>query len=169
MNSIVLIFIGVVLIDASLKKLNLLELYKEGIKKTIPIIIPLFTTMLSFFLFVQCLKASHFLSYLEILFQHLCHYLKIPIDILVLAFLRPISANASLSYLSYFYETYGVDHALSLLATLIQSSSDTTLYVISFYFSSIKMKSTRYAVGLGLFLDFLAFLFSLIIYLKMFA
>ena len=95
-------------------------------------------------------------------------FLQIPIDILVLGLLRPVSANASLSYLYSFYEIFGVDHPLSLLATLIQSGSDTTFYVVTLYFSSIHMKKTRYALPVGLTMDFLSVIFAIMIYLKMF-
>lgn len=169
MNRYILLFIGVILIDACLKKLDVLDLYIEGVKNTISIVLPLFSTMLSFMLFVQCLKASGFITYLEYLLMPICQILKIPIDIIILGVLRPISANASLSYLYDFYLSYGVDHVLSLLGTLIQCGSDTTLYVISLYFSSVKMNNTRYAIWLGLLLDFLAVIISVIIYLKMFA
>ena len=63
---------------------------------------------------------------------------------------------------------FGFDHPLSLLSTLIQSGSDTTMYVITLYFSSIKMKNTRYALWVGLTMDFLSVLFAIMIYLKMF-
>ena len=87
---------------------------------------------------------------------------------ILLGLLRPVSANASLSYLYSFYEMFGVDHPLSLLATLIQSGSDTTFYVVTLYFSSIHMKKTRYALPVGLTMDFLSVIFAIMIYLKMF-
>ena len=169
MNRIFIVFICVVFIDAILKKINIFDEFIEGVKSTFSIVPSLFTTMVAFMLFVQCLKCSGFIECLQNIFTPVCDFLNIPIDIIVLALLRPISANASLSYLYQFYTTYGVDHALSLLATLIQCGSDTTLYVISLYFSSLRIKNTRYSIYLGLFLDFLAVVFSLIIYLKTFA
>ena len=102
------------------------------------------------------------------LFSPLLSLLHIPIDIIVLGLLRPVSANASLTYLYSFYETFGVDHPLSLLATLIQSGSDTTFYVVTIYFSSIHMKRTRYALPIGLIMDCLSVIFAIMIYLKMF-
>jgi len=169
MNKCMIIFICIVFIDAVIKKINIFEIFIEGVKSTFSIVISLFTTMLSFMLFVQCLNASGFMQCLEILLKPLCQLLNLPIDIFVLGLLRPLSANASLSYLYNFYQNYGPDHSLSLLATLIQCGSDTTLYVVSLYFSSLKIKNTRYAIPLGLFLDFLAIVFALIIYLKTFA
>lgn len=169
MNKYIILFVSVVFIDAMIKKLNIFDIFIDGVKSTFSIAVPLFTTMISFMLFVQCLKGSGLINGLQHLFLPICQFLNIPIDIIILALLRPISANASLSYLYHFYSTYGVDHALSLLATFIQCGSDTTLYVISLYFSSLKIKNTRYSLYLGLFLDFLAVIFSLIIYLKIFA
>lgn len=169
MNRWIIIFICIVFIDAIFKRINIFDVFIDGVKNTFTIIIPLFTTMLAFMLFVQCLNASGVIQYLGSLLQPICQLLNIPIDIIVLSLLRPISANASLSYLYTIYQNYGIDHSLSLLATLIQCGSDTTLYVVSLYFSSLKIKNTRYAIPLGLFLDFLAVIFALIFYLKTFA
>lgn len=168
MNRIIIVFILIVFINAIIKKINIFEVFLEGIKDSFHIIKPLFSTLLAFMLFVQCLKSCGIIDLLQKLFYPFCSKLKIPIDILILGILRPISANASLSYLYDFYNSYGVDHPLSLLATIIQCGSDTTLYVISLYFSSLKIKNTRYAVFLGLFLDFLAVLLAIFCYNKIF-
>ena len=118
--------------------------------------------------FIQLLQSSGTIDLLSHLFSPLLSLLHIPIDIIVLGLLRPVSANASLTYLYSFYETFGVDHPLSLLATLIQSGSDTTFYVVTIYFSSIHMKRTRYALPIGLIMDCLSVIFAIMIYLKMF-
>jgi spore maturation protein B len=121
---------------------------------------------MAFMLFVGLLRSSGTIDVLSSLFQPLIQAIGIPIDVFVLGMLRPISANASLSFLYSIYEVFGVDHPLSLLSTLIHS--DTTMYVITLYFSSIKMKNTRYALWVGLTMDFLSVLFAIMIYLKMF-
>ena len=105
---------------------------------------------------------------LSLLLKPLIQSIGIPIDIFILGILRPVSANASLSFLYSLYQVFGVDHPLSLLGTLIQSGSDTTLYVVTLYFSSIHMKNTRYAIWIGLLMDVLSVVFAIIIYLKMF-
>ena len=80
--------------------------------------------------------------------------------------IRPFSSNASLSILVKIFNTYGVDHAISLLASMIQSGSDTTFYVVSLYFGSIGLNNSSYALILGLWLDFVTCLLSLLIYLQ---
>ena len=144
------------------------ELFIDGVKDALTLLKPIFTTLMAFMLFVQLLRSSGTIEVLSSLFQPLIQSLHLPIDIFILGFLRPISANASLSFLYSFYEVFGVDHPLSLLASLIQSGSDTTMYVVALYFSSIKMKDTRYALWVGLTMDFLSVVFAIMIYLKMF-
>ena len=168
MNKIIIIFIFIVMIDGLIKRKNLFDLFLEGVQEGLSLIKPLFTTMIAFMLFVQLLRNSGFIDILSLVLEPLITYLQIPIDIFILGLLRPISANASLSFLYTIYNVFGVDHPLSLLSTLIQSGSDTTLYVISLYFSSIHMKNTSYALWIGLMMDFLAFMFAFIFYLKIF-
>lgn len=168
MNKVIVIFLLIVFIDGIIKQCHLFELFIEGVKEALTLIKPIFTTLMAFMLFVQLLRSSGTIDILSALFQPLIQQLQIPIDIFVLGILRPISANASLSFLYSFYEVFGVDHPLSLLATLIQSGSDTTMYVVALYFSSIQMKNTRYALWIGLMMDFLSVMLAIMIYLKMF-
>ena len=167
MNKIVFILLLCVFIDGLIKHYPLFDLFIEGVKDALTLFQTLFTLM-AFMVFVQLLQSSGTIELLSHLFQPVLQFLQIPIDILVLGLLRPVSANASLSYLYSFYEIFGVDHPLSLLATLIQSGSDTTFYVVTLYFSSIHMKKTRYALPVGLTMDFLSVIFAIMIYLKMF-
>ena len=74
-------------------------------------------------------------------------------DVLSLAFLRPVSGNASLAMLNNIYTKYGVDSFSGILASLIQGANDTTIYILALYFSSIKIKKIRYALFVGLIAD----------------
>lgn len=168
MNKIVLIFLLCVFIDGLFKHLSLFDYFIEGVKDAFQLFQTLFMTLMAFMVFVQLLQSSGTIELLSHFFSPILDFLHIPVDILILGLLRPVSANASLSYLYSFYEIFGVDHPLSLLATLIQSGSDTTFYVVTLYFSSIHMKKTRYALPIGLTMDCLSVIFAIIIYLKMF-
>lgn len=168
MNKIIIIFLIIVFIDGLIKKCNMFDMFIDGVKDALILIKPIFTTLIAFMLFVELLRSSGFIDILSFVIQPIIQWIGIPIDIVILGFLRPISANASLSFLYSIYELFGVDHPLSLLATLIQSGSDTTLYVITLYFSTIHVKNTRYALWVGLFMDFLAVLLAIIFYLKVF-
>jgi len=168
MNKVMIIFFIIVFIDGLLKHQHLFELYIDGVKDAFTLIQPLFTTLMAFLLFVQLLRYSGTIEILGSFFEPFLRFIGIPIDIFILGLLRPVSANASLSFLYSIYEVFGVDHPLSLLSTLIQSGSDTTLYVVTLYFSSLQMKNTRYALWIGLFMDALSVILAIMIYLKMF-
>lgn len=168
MNKVIIIFLMIVFIDGLIKRSNMFDMFIDGVKDALKLIKPIFTTLIAFMLFVSLLRSSGFIDVLSSFVQPVIQWISIPIDIFILGFLRPISANASLSFLYSIYELFGVDHPLSLLATLIQSGSDTTLYVITLYFSTIHMKKTKYAIWLGLLMDALAVCLAIIFYLKIF-
>ena len=60
---------------------------------------------------------------------------------------------------------YGVDHPYSILGSIVQTGSDTTFYVVTLYFGSIKLQNNRYALKLGLWLDAIACLLAIIAFL----
>ncbi len=168
MNRAIIIVFLLVFVDGLIKKAPLFDLYKDGVKEALTLIKPLFITIFTFMIFVSFLRSSGFVDILSYVLQPILTFLKIPVDILVLGILRPVSGSASLSFLYTIYEFFGIDHPLSLLSTLIQSGSDTTLYVVALYFSSIKMSNTKYAIPIGLTMDFLCFVFAIIIYMNLF-
>lgn len=84
-------------------------------------------------------------------------------EIFPMIFLRPISGNAALAYLSQVYATHGPDSFLGFLASVIQGATDTTIYVLALYFSSIKIKNSRYALWVGLAADFFGILAAFIV------
>ena len=168
MNKMIIFLLIIVFIDAIIKKCPVFDMFIDGVKEALQLIKPIFTTLMAFMLFVELLRSSGCIDLLSYLFQPLIQWVHIPVDIFILGFLRPISANASLSFLYSIYEIFGVDHPISLLGTLIQSGSDTTLYVITLYFSSIHLSNSRYALWVGLFMDFIAVVIAIVFYLKVF-
>ena len=61
------------------------------------------------------------------------------------------------------FETYGVDSKTGMLSTLIQGGSDTTIYIIALYFSSIKMKKTGHSILVGILTDLAMFLMAFVV------
>lgn len=164
MNKFMIIFLAVLFIYCIYKKINIFEIYIDGVKDSLKLIVPIFTSMLAFYLFVSLFKTC---GIIHVLNNLLSPYIPIPFEVFVIALFRPISANVSLSYLYTLYKQFGVDHIYCLFASLIQCSSDTTLYVVNLYFSSLHIKDTRGTIKLGLFMDFLAFFIAFLILLKM--
>jgi spore maturation protein B len=57
-------------------------------------------------------------------------------------------------------ESSGADSFVSACASVIMGSSDTAIYVMSLYFSSVGVKKTRYALPVSLFLMLFCIFFS---------
>lgn len=51
------------------------------------------------------------------------------------------------------FKKFGVDSLFGTMASVIQGSTDTTLYVIALYFSSVGIKKIRNSLWIGLFAD----------------
>jgi spore maturation protein B len=57
-------------------------------------------------------------------------------------------------------ENCGADSLAAACASVIMGSSDTAVYVLSLYFSSVGVKKTRYALPVSLFLMLFCIFFS---------
>ena len=61
------------------------------------------------------------------------------------------------------FKTYGPDSYLGKIASIIQGSTDTTIYILGLYFSSVGIKKIKYSLIVGLLADLFAIIFSIII------
>ena len=80
-----------------------------------------------------------------------------------MAILRPISGTASLSIMNDIFIKYGPDSFAGILASTIQGSTDTTIYVIALYYGSIKVTKIKHTLINGLFADLVGIIVSFII------
>ena len=60
-------------------------------------------------------------------------------------------------------KVYGPDSFIGRVASVIQGSTDTTIYILSLYFSSIGFKKTKYALTVGLLADLCAIILSIVV------
>lgn len=152
-----------VLIHGILKKVDVYDVFIEGTKESFGMILELFPTLLGMILGINIFLKS---GVLEFVLQGLApffSYLKIPLEIIPMAIMRPISGSSTLAILNNIYETFGPDGYLGTLASVIQGSTDTTFYVLTLYFGSIGIKKIRYAMWAGLSADLIGIVTSIII------
>jgi spore maturation protein B len=64
------------------------------------------------------------------------------------------------------YQIYSPNSLTGQISSLIQGCSDTTIYVITIYFSSVSIKKTHYTVYVGLLTDLITFVLAIILGLK---
>ena len=133
----IIIFFGYV------KKCDIYDSFVDGAIDGLKIVIEILPVLLAMIFAVNIFVGSGILDVIGGKFK----------EVIPMVMLRPISGNASLAMLSKIYQTCGVDSYISFLASVIQGSTDTTIYVLALYFGSIKIKNSRYALPVGVFAD----------------
>ncbi len=136
------------------------DTFIEGSKESYKMIVNLFPTLLAMILGINLLLESNILN---ILANFISKFVPIYQEVIPIALLRPISGSSSLALLNNIYLTKGVDSYISILASVIIGSTETTFYVISLYFSIIGIKKIRYALKVSLIADLISFIISIIV------
>ena len=86
----------------------------------------------------------------------------IPAEVVPLALIRPISGTAALGMTTDLIAVYGPDSFIGRLASVMQGSTDTTLYVLTVYFGAVGIKNGD-ALKVGLLADLIGVVASIII------
>lgn len=123
----------------------------------------LFPTFIAMILAINLFVNSGFLDFFLSLFKPLFNLINVPVEILPLAIVRPISGSASLAYLNNIFTHYGPDSFIGLLSSVLQGCTDTTLYIITLYFGSIGIKKIKYSLFAGLCADLIGIIASIVI------
>lgn len=156
---VVLIIIGVAII----KKVNVYDEFVSGAKEGLSMGISIFPYLIGMIFGINILLRSDILNHLFIFLKPVFDVIKIPVEILPMAMIRPISGNASFAVMIDIIKTYGVDSYLGRIVSVMQGATDTTIYVISLYFGSIGIKNIRYALKAGLFADLITLIMSVLL------
>lgn len=67
--------------------------------------------------------------------------------------MKPLSGSGARGMMIDAMGTYGADSFVGRLASVVQGSTDTTLYVVALYYGSVAIKNTRYTVPYSLLAD----------------
>lgn len=139
------------------------DLFFNGAKKGLEITINIFPTLIGLFFAIGLLNNSGIIDYITKLIEPILKFFKFPKEILPLALLRPISGSASLALATDIIKNNGVDSNIGLIASVIMGSTETTLYTIAVYCSSIKIKNTRKIIIPALLADITGIIVSILI------
>lgn len=160
--AIPLIIVFIILYGLKEKK-KVFDIFLEGAKEGIEIVVQLFPTLLGIFLAIGLLRNSGILDFIIQIISPVTNFLKIPSQILPLAMLRPISGSASMGVAVDIMEKYGVDSLIGTIASTIMGSTETTFYTIAIYTACIKVKKIRFVLAAALLADLAGIVSSVII------
>lgn len=143
------------------KKVNVYDEFITGTKESFGMITSMFPTFLGMIFGVNLFLNSGIVDAIFSLLTPVINFLKIPLEVVPMAILRPISGSSTLAILNHIFEQSGPDSLVGILASIIQGSTDTTLYIITLYFGCIGIKKIKYALWAGLFADLMGLIASI--------
>lgn len=164
---VVPIIILTVLIYGIKKNVNVYDSFLEGAKSSFEIIFSIFPSILAMILGVNIFINSGLINVIFEALRPVFNVIKVPVEIIPMALMRPISGSSSLAILNNILSSFGPDSLIGRISSIIQGSTDTTFYVISLYFGSIGIKKIKYSLWVGLFADIIGIISSIVV-VKMF-
>lgn len=162
-NYFIPIIVIIILVYGIYKKVNIFDTFLLGVKEGLKTSINLFPTIFAMIIAINLLTTSGFIFNIVNIFKPIFNKLSLPIEVLPLGLLRPISGSASLTMLSEILNIYGPDSFIGRIASVMQGSTDTTIYIISLYFASIGIKKIKYSLLVGLLSDLISIILSIFI------
>ena len=147
-----LMIIGI-LISGIIKKVPVYEEFVEGAKDGFKVSVTIIPYLVAIIVGISMFKASGAIDLISQAFGGLMQKLSIPVDIIPIMITRSLSGSATLGLFSDIVTTHGTESYVTKLAAIMVGSSETTFYVLAFYFGSIGIKKYRYALLTGIIAD----------------
>lgn len=142
------------------EKNKVYDIFLEGAKEGVQVVINIFPTLIGIFLAVGALRSSGLIDAIVNCIKPVIQLFNIPAEIMPLALLRPISGSASMAVATDILSKYGVDSTIGLIASTIMGSTETTFYTIALYTSAVGIKKIRFVLVAALIADLTGMLIS---------
>lgn len=150
---IIPLFILFTILYGTCKKIRVYDSFIEGAKEGPGIILNIFPYLLTIFVAIKGFQASGAFDYVKNAFHSVFALLDIPIEVISMAIIKPLSGSASTALFTDIVQTTGPDSIATKMTAVIMGSAETTFYVLAVYLGAISIKKTRYLVPVCLFAD----------------
>ena len=157
------LIILIIVIYGLVEKKEIFDVFIEGAKDGIKIIINIFPTLIGLFLAVGTLRSSGVIDIVISFLEPILNLINFPSEIMPLAILRPISGSSSIAIATDIMKQFGVDSQIGMMASVIMGATETTLYTIAVYSSSVKIKKTRFVLIAALTADIVGIITSVVV------
>ncbi len=157
------LIIFLILMHGVVEKKKIFDLFLEGAEEGVKLTLNIFPTLVGLFVAISLLRSSGIIDFLTNCISPVLDVMKFPKEIMPLAMLRPISGNASIAVATDIIKNFGVDSKIGLMAATIMGSTETTIYTIAVYTSSIKVNKTRFILIASLLADIAGIVTSVVI------
>ena len=159
MPSIILIIV----VYGIVEKIKIFDVFLEGAKDGIEIVISIFPTLIGLFVAIGALRSSGILDFIISIVSPILNKINFPTEIMPLALIRPISGSSAIAVETDIMKNYGVDSKFGLMSAVIMGSTETTFYTIAVYSASVGIKKTRFVLFASLVADFVGIFVSVLV------
>ena len=157
------ILVLIIIVYGLYKKVDIYEVFIMGVKEGLTMSINIFPTIFAMSLAINIIIKSNVLNvFIDFIFP-LTDIFLIPKEVLPLSILRPISGSSTLILLDNILKVYTPDSFIGRVASIIQGSSDTTIYIIGLYFGSVGIKKIKHSLFVRLLSDFICVIISVFV------
>ena len=162
-------FIGAILLFLLVgikKKVPIFEAFIDGAKDGFHTVVTIIPYQVALFVGISLFRECGALLYITDGLSWCFSHVGIDTDFcaaLPCALLKPFNGAGARAMMLDVFQTYGVDSFVGHVASTIQGSTDTTMYILAVYFGSVGVKRFRYATSYGLMADFIGVTAAIII------
>ena len=146
-----------------LERKKVFDIFLDGAKEGVSVVFNIFPTLVGLFVAIGALRSSGIIDLIVNFLTPVFNLVNFPTEILPLALIRPISGSSSIAVATDIMKNFGVDSNIGLIASVIMGSTETTVYTIAVYTSSVGIKKTRFVLWAALIADFVGMLTSVVI------
>lgn len=162
------VMIAFIPLYAALRKVPVYETFVDGAKDGFDTAVKIIPHLVGMMTAISIFRASGALDMIVSAVQPFLDSIGVPGEVLPLGILRTITGAGSLAYATDLIQEHGPDSLIGRIASTIQGSTDTTLYVITVYFGAVGIRNSRYAIKVGLFSDLVGFIAAITICMLVF-
>lgn len=157
------IIILIIVVYGVVEKIKIFDVFLEGAKDGIEIVMSIFPTLIGLFVAIGALRSSGILDFIISIVSPILNKISFPTEIMPLALIRPISGSSAIAVATDIMKNYGVDSKFGLMSAVIMGSTETTFYTIAVYSASVGIKKTRFVLFASLVADFVGIFVSVLV------
>ncbi|GFO55867.1 spore maturation protein B [Geomonas sp. Red276] len=137
------------------KKIRVYDSFIAGAKEGPKVILNIFPYLVGIFIAIKGFQASGAFDYLKNWFYQIFSFLDIPIEVVSMSLIKPLSGSAATALFTDIVKTTGPESVATKLTAVIVGSAETTFYVLAVYLGAVNIKKSRYLVPVCLIGDFI--------------
>ena len=102
---------------------------------------------------IAVFRASGALDAVQHLISPVTSLVGIPVEVVPIALLKPLSGSGALAIMADTMKTYGPDSLVGYMVSVMNGSTETTFYVLAVYFGSVQVRAVRHTLAACLVAD----------------